>query len=183
MSNNSAVERRTQTPAFCTNYKNIEYMLCVASAWVGITLMLTPTLLKQKPPFYRALQGTHYDWKLGALFLLIVLLHLVALRFAPCRPDVEPCSRCARVRHACALVRSCSLMFEVLVWFFMTACYGILALSGEITIASGLCPIFAVCASIASFCLSRERSRHQVYLEQSVVDQDRSKSALGLSEV
>lgn len=179
MSDDSIVDRHTQTPAFCTSFRDIEYMLCVASAWAGITLMLTPTLLKQKPPFYRALHGIHYDWKLGALFFVVALLHFVALRLAPCRPDVELCSRGSRVRHLCALVRSYSLMFEVLVWFFMTACYGILALSGEITVASGLCPIFAVCASIASFCLSRERSRHQVYLEQSVVNQDRSKSALG----
>jgi hypothetical protein len=159
-------ERRQITvPAFCSTFKTVEYLLCVASAWAAITFILTPTLLKQKPPpFYRALQGAHLDWKLGAVCLIAAFLHFVALRGAPCRVlEEEPCEKCAHRRNVCAALRIAMLLFEVGVWFFLMACYGMLALHGEITLASGLCAIFASSASLATFCLAKERAREYVH--------------------
>ena len=103
--------RQITVPAFCSTFKTVEYLLVGASAWAAVTLAITPTLLRQKPPpFYAALNGDFPRWQIGALLLLVVFIHAVALRAAPCRPfclnEIENCRRVrAAARKVCAAAK------------------------------------------------------------------------------
>lgn len=166
---------REGVPVFCSNFKTVEYLLSAASAWAAIMLILTPTVLrKDPPPFFSVIRGWQLDWPIGAACLSLACLHFFALRMTSCGKQTAPCDKCAIERRRAAWVRACALLMEVTLWYFFTACYVVLALQGVMTLASGLCLMFAVCASLASYCISREMARDRVHLEAEIMKRNNS---------
>ena len=96
---------------------------------------------------------------------LVVLIHIVGIfisrkcAFDRCDDDIITSQTCPN--HMIGVYLSLiASMFEFANWMFISTAYVFLFINErQITLATGLCPIIAVCASTISYCLSRERGK------------------------
>lgn len=178
--------RKARERRICTGSRVGEWILCAAALWAGLVMAWTPTILRQNPPpFYRIVNSYFDAWIIGLAIGIVPVVHGIGLLLSSCQcapgiksDDEENCG-CgelsqkvgAHLRRACALGQ-CGI------WGFLTTIYALLWFQQrEITFGSGVCVIFEVCASLCSYCISKEHSRSQVREEVSqMISQNEGKS-------
>ena len=170
-SNKQVIDRRQKRQErICEGSRAIEYFLCAAALVAALIMTWTPTALRSSPPpVYFMINQVFSAMAIGLLIGVVPFVHFIGLCFSSCQKcdkrhsDIE----CSREKWG-SYFRYWGAKGQFCVWLFLSVVFALLWLQkGEVTLASGLCPLFAIASSVVSYCVSGERSRRLVQLEAS----------------